>query len=218
MSDIVIVSPDGVVPDSLALLSHTITPAMGIADTLALIEDTDVVVIDGSADLAWGRGIAQGLRSASDDVAVLLLVSVTGLALLSAEWGFNDFVAVGCEPAELDTRIRLLLRAAQESGVLTAGPVRIDEAAYHATIEGEPLDLTYTEFELLRYLMQHPGRVLTREVLLSQVWGYDYYGGTRTVDVHVRRLRAKLGQFDHFIKTVRNVGYRFASSRDLAHD
>ena len=89
--------------------------------------------------------------------------------------------------------------------------IRIDEDAYHVTISGEPLDLTYTEFELLRYLVQHQGKVLTREVLLSKVWGYDYFGGTRTVDVHIRRLRAKLGQFDHFIGTVRNVGYRFAA-------
>ena len=95
-----------------------------------------------------------------------------------------------------------------------AGPIRVDPAAYSASIDGEPLDLTYTEFELLRYLMQHPGRVLSRETLVSQVWGYDYYGGTRTVDVHVRRLRAKLGQFDTYIGTVRNVGYRFASTRE----
>ena len=80
---------------------------------------------------------------------------------------------------------------------MTAGPIRVDGAAYSASVDGEPLVLTYTEFELLRYLMQHPGRVLSRETLVSQVWGYDYYGGTRTVDVHVRRLRAKLGQFDH---------------------
>ena len=90
-------------------------------------------------------------------------------------------------------------------------PRSIDEDAYHVTISGEPLDLTYTEFELLRYLVQHQGKVLTREVLLSKVWGYDYFGGTRTVDVHIRRLRAKLGQFDHFIGTVRNVGYRFTA-------
>ena len=81
-------------------------------------------------------------------------------------------------------------------------------------LNGAQLDLTYTEFELLKYLAQHPGRVFSRETLLSDVWGYDYYGGTRTVDVHVRRLRAKLGQYDHYIGTVRNVGYRFASTRE----
>ena len=82
------------------------------------------------------------------------------------------------------------------------------------TAGGQPLNLTYTEFELLKHLVSHPGRVLSREHLLSQVWGYDYYGGTRTVDVHIRRLRAKLGaEYDGHITTVRNVGYRFAASR-----
>ena len=99
--------------------------------------------------------------------------------------------------------------ALARSKVLALGPLRVDEAAYQATLSGDPLDLTYTEFELLRYLMANSGRVLTREVLLSQVWGYDYYGGSRTVDVHVRRLRAKLGDQESIIGTVRNVGYRF---------
>ena len=90
----------------------------------------------------------------------------------------------------------------------------IDEDAYLATVGGQPLDLTYTEFELLKYLVAHPGRVLTREQLLSEVWGYDYYGGARTVDVHIRRLRAKLGpEYDAWISTVRNVGYRFGANR-----
>jgi DNA-binding response OmpR family regulator len=87
--------------------------------------------------------------------------------------------------------------------------VIIDEASYSAKVNGRPLDLTYKEFELLRFLAQHPGRVFTREQLLSEVWGYDYFGGTRTVDVHIRRLRAKLGDLEALIGTVRNVGYRF---------
>ena len=87
--------------------------------------------------------------------------------------------------------------------------VVIDEANYSARVNGEPLNLTYKEFELLRFLVSHPARVFTREQLLSEVWGYDYFGGTRTVDVHVRRLRAKLGDAENLIGTVRNVGYRF---------
>ena len=85
----------------------------------------------------------------------------------------------------------------------------IDEHSYSAKLRGRPLDLTYKEFELLKYLAQHSGRVFTRAQLLSEVWGYDYFGGTRTVDVHVRRLRAKLGDQEQIIGTVRNVGYRF---------
>ena len=86
----------------------------------------------------------------------------------------------------------------------------IDEATYTARLRGRPLDLTYKEFELLKYLAQHAGRVFTRAQLLQEVWGYDFFGGTRTVDVHVRRLRAKLGpDQEQLIGTVRNVGYKF---------
>jgi DNA-binding response OmpR family regulator len=99
-------------------------------------------------------------------------------------------------------------RAGNRPTIHAAGVV-IDEANYSAKVHGTPLDLTYKEFELLRFLAAHPSRVYTREQLLSEVWGYDYFGGTRTVDVHVRRLRAKLGDQESLIGTVRNVGYRF---------
>jgi DNA-binding response OmpR family regulator len=90
----------------------------------------------------------------------------------------------------------------------------IDEGAYIAKVKGRVLDLTFKEFELLKFLAQHPGRVFTRAVLLQEVWGYDFFGGTRTVDVHVRRLRAKLGaEHESLIGTVRNVGYRFVPER-----
>ena len=112
-------------------------------------------------------------------------------------------------PAEFEARIRLLATSAASDGLISSGGIVIDDAAYSVVLEGEPLDLTYTEFELLKYLVQHPGRVFSREHLLADVWGYDYYGGTRTVDVHVRRLRAKLGpEHEALIGTVRNVGYR----------
>ena len=107
----------------------------------------------------------------------------------------------------------LVVRSAVSNRIV-CGPVEVDETAYTATVGGRPLELTYTEFELLKYLALHPNRVLSRETLLSEVWGYDYYGGTRTVDVHIRRLRAKLGaEYDGHIGTVRNVGYRFVASR-----
>ncbi len=216
MSDVVLVAPDGTVPSGLALLSHTIHPATSVATGLEAAAEADVIIVDGSADLAWARTIVTSLRTATIELPILLLAPPTGLSLLASSWGFSDFVSSDAEPTEVDVRIRLLMGGSQEQGILTVGPLRVDEAAYHATAAGAPVDLTYTEFELLRYLMQHPGRVLTREVLLSQVWGYDYYGGTRTVDVHVRRLRAKLGQYDHFIQTVRNVGYRLAVARERA--
>ena len=99
--------------------------------------------------------------------------------------------------------------------MIRSGEVTVDEATYTARIGSRALDLTYKEFELLKHLAQHPGRVFSRDQLLSEVWGYDYFGGTRTVDVHVRRLRAKLGaENEHLIGTVRNVGYRFVVVRD----
>ena len=209
MSNVVFVSPVEPPPE-LTLLSHQLIPVTTAAD--ALLESADVFVVDGRTDLATARAACQTLSRA--DTPVLLVVTLAGLAVLAPDWGFNDFVAAGSEPAEIDARLRILLRTNADPDVLVAGPIRVDGAAYSATLDGAPLDLTYTEFELLRYLMQHPGRVLTRETLVSQVWGYDYYGGTRTVDVHVRRLRAKLGQFDYYVGTVRNVGYRFASARE----
>jgi len=201
-------------PDELRLLSHQVSQAASASKALLEAENSDVVVVDARTDLAGARSTCQTL-SRGGNTPILLLVAVSGLAVLSPEWGFTDFMAVGAEPAELDARLRILARAAVDPDVLVIGPIRVDGAAYSASLDGAPLDLTYTEFELLRYLMQHAGRVLSRETLVSQVWGYDYYGGTRTVDVHVRRLRAKLGQYDHYIGTVRNVGYRFASAREV---
>jgi len=106
------------------------------------------------------------------------------------------------------------LVAEESAGKFNLGELVIDEGTYTARLRGRPLDLTYKEFELLKYLAQHAGRVFTRAQLLQEVWGYDYFGGTRTVDVHVRRLRMKLGaDFETLIGTVRNVGYRFETEQ-----
>lgn len=212
MSNILFVS-DAEPPVELALLSHQVTRTTSTGQALVDAETVDIVMVDGRTDLAGARSACQTLAK-NGSAPVLLLVAPTGLAVLAPDWGFSDFVAAGCEAAELDARLRILARSSADPDVLVAGPIRVDGAAYSASLDGTPLDLTYTEFELLRYLMQHPGRVLSRETLVSQVWGYDYYGGTRTVDVHIRRLRAKLGQYDYYIGTVRNVGYRFASARE----
>lgn len=209
MGAVLFVSPGATIPGVLSLLSHATSAVATTKEALLHVDATDVLVVDGRDDLGWARAVCSTLREARADASILILVPSTSVPLLGREWGFTDFVTETSEPTEFDARIRLLLRSATDTRILAVGPFRVDEAAYVATLSGDPLDLTYTEFELLRYLMANPGRVLTREVLLSQVWGYDYYGGTRTVDVHIRRLRAKLGQYDSFIGTVRNVGYRF---------
>ena len=113
-------------------------------------------------------------------------------------------------------RLAMLLRRTGGGGdaTLRLGPLAMNTETYQVSVSGALLDLTYKEFELLRYLVQHPGRVFTRTDLLQEVWGYNFYGGTRTVDVHVRRLRAKLGvEHEGLIQTVRGVGYRAAEPR-----
>ena len=130
---------------------------------------------------------------------------------------FDDFCLDPFHPRELEARVRHML--ASSGGDLSGerieyGPLILDLETYEASVNNQPLDLTFMEYELLRFLAATPGRVFTREVLLSRVWGYEYYGGARTVDVHVRRLRAKLGEeYAALIQTVRSVGYRLGESR-----
>ena len=201
----------------LALLPHQvrILPAEGSA--LLDAPDADVVLVDGRQELAHARDLCRLIRTTGVVAPVVLVVTEGGLAVVAADWGVDDVVLHTAGPAELDARMRLAVgRLALRDGddpdahVIRTGEVMVDEATYTAKIGGRALDLTFKEFELLKYLAQHPGRVFSREQLLQEVWGYDYFGGTRTVDVHVRRLRAKLGpENETLIGTVRNVGYRF---------
>ncbi len=132
---------------------------------------------------------------------------------------FDDFVVGPFDVSELATRLRHRLRRAGNESVaprVSHGELSMNLETYQATIAGRVLDLTYMEYELLRFLATNPHRVFTRETLLSRVWGYEYYGGARTVDVHVRRLRAKLGEeYAHLISTVRSVGYKFGASNEF---
>jgi DNA-binding response OmpR family regulator len=214
----------------LALLGHhvKILPAAGSA--LLEAPDADLLLVDGRQDLAHARDLCRLIRATGADVPVLLVVTEGGLAVVSHDWGMDDVVLHTCGPAELEARIKLAigrLAAARdaddpEAHVIRSGGVVVDDATYTAKIGGRPLDLTFKEFELLKFLAQHPGRVFSRQQLLQEVWGYDYFGGTRTVDVHVRRLRAKLGpENETLIGTVRNVGYRFvvpAKDKEQAAD
>lgn len=193
---------------ALGLLSHQVSIAPAESTSL-LNADPDVLLIDARTDLVGARNLCRVLAAAGSDLPALLIVTEGGLAALSPDWAPDDFVLATAGPAEVEARIRLLARHENGDDVIRAGRIEIDEGAYAARLDGRGLDLTYTEFELLKFLAAHPGKVFSREQLLSDVWGYDYYGGTRTVDVHVRRLRAKLGDADKMIGTVRNVGYRF---------
>jgi DNA-binding response OmpR family regulator len=199
---------------ALELLSHSTRLIPAQPDQLITAPDSDLVLVDARSNLVAAKALCQILRTTGLSVPLLLVVTEGGLTAVSPEWGVDDVVLVTAGPAEVDARIRLAAgrtRADEPSPTIRAAGVVIDEASYSAKVHGKPLDLTYKEFELLRFLAGHPSRVYTREQLLSEVWGYDYFGGTRTVDVHVRRLRAKLGDQESLIGTVRNVGYRFTA-------
>ena len=203
---------DGEVLPALGLLSHRVRSIPAEPASLINAPAADLIFVDARQDLASARSLCKILNTTGVTVPLVLVLTEGGLTAVSADWGIDDVLLETAGPAEVDARIRLVIgRLAQEksSSKIQASGVVIDEASYSAKVHGRPLDLTFKEFELLRFLATHPSRVFTREQLLSEVWGYDYFGGTRTVDVHVRRLRAKLGDLESLIGTVRNVGYRF---------
>jgi DNA-binding response OmpR family regulator len=219
--------PSAEVLPGLALLGHQvrILPAEGSA--LLDAPDADLLLVDGRQDLAHARDLCRLIRTTGSGVPVLLVVTEGGLAVVSHDWGMDDVLLYTCGPAELEARIKLSIgrlvaardAADPDAHVIRSGEVIVDDATYTAKIGKRHLDLTFKEFELLKFLAQHPGRVFSRQQLLQEVWGYDYFGGTRTVDVHVRRLRAKLGPDNEtLIGTVRNVGYRFVVPAKEARD
>jgi len=207
-------NPDSVLP-SLALLAHNVRCAPTEVSSLLEAGSADVALVDARSDLAAARGLCRLLGSTGASVPVVAVVNEGGLVAVNIDWGIDEILLPGTGPAEIDARLRLLvgrrggLANDESSGKVSLGELVIDEGTYTARLRGRPLDLTYKEFELLKYLAQHAGRVFTRAQLLQEVWGYDFFGGTRTVDVHVRRLRAKLGpEYEALIGTVRNVGYK----------
>lgn len=176
-----------------------------------------IVSCDADPDGAWA--MCRALRK-RDRVVAPLLVLVNGSQLSDLELRndlFDDFCLSPFHPMELEARLKHLFWRAGEGvrpELVEHSGLVLNLETYQASISGQPLDLTYMEYELLKFLAQNPGKVFTREMLLSRVWGYEYYGGARTVDVHVRRLRAKLGEeHANLIQTVRSVGYRFGVSR-----
>ncbi|MEO6881705.1 MAG: response regulator transcription factor [Mycobacteriaceae bacterium] len=200
---------------SLSLLPHTLRVAPPEVASLLDAGGAEVALVDARTNLVAARGLCRLLGSTGAGLPVVAVLNEGGLVAVSADWGCDDVLLPATGPAEIDARLRLLLgrhaaaAAGEVSGTVSLGELVIDENTYTARLRGRPLDLTYKEFELLKYLAQHAGRVFTRAQLLQEVWGYDFFGGTRTVDVHVRRLRAKLGaEHEALIGTVRNVGYK----------
>ncbi len=224
MADLLLLTPSAggsaqVLP-ALGLLNHRVRVLPVEPSALLDAPDADVLLLDARRDLATARSTCRLLRATGLSVPLVLILTEGGLTVVTAEWGATDIVLEDASPAEVEARLRLAIEhgggeEADEVAEISSGDLTVDAGGYVARVRGRPLDLTYKEFELLKYLAQHPGRVFTRAQLLQEVWGYDYYGGTRTVDVHVRRLRAKLGpEHEQLIGTVRNVGYRFEPPRE----
>ncbi|RSX58397.1 winged helix-turn-helix transcriptional regulator [Bifidobacterium samirii] len=223
------VDPASVLP-SLALLSHRVRVLPMDAASLIRMPEQTILFLDARDDLASAKTLCNLIQASGLSTPIILVITEGGFTVVNASWGVADVIVSTASPAEVDGRLRLVIgrgaaaaasskgsadASADVDGQIRSGDLIVDTNGYTASLHGHPIDLAYKEFELLKYLVQHPGRVFTRAQLLQEVWGYDYYGGTRTVDVHIRRLRAKLGgEYEHLIGTVRNVGYRFDPPED----
>lgn len=176
----------------------------------------EIIIVDSRTNKEQAAEARRLMRTACNLKELLVVTIVTKEQAVQLDWvGIDEFVLDPCEPEELVCRLRLLLwrtKSIKGDQIIKIGALLIDMMNYDVSVDGMPVELTFKEYELLRFLATHKGRVFTRESLLDHVWGYDYYGGTRTVDVHIRRLRAKLApSSDNLIETVRNVGYRFSA-------
>jgi len=208
---------------ALGLLQHDARILPAEASVLVDAPITDCIIIDARRDLPTVKSFTKLITTTGVSTPLIIVTTEGGLSAINADWGITDVILDTAGPAEVDARIRIVIgkdaitQLAKNPSLkeIRSGDVVIDEDSYMAKIKGRTLDLTFKEFELLKYLAQHPGRVFSRSQLLQEIWGYDYFGGTRTVDVHIRRLRSKLGpEFESVIDTVRNVGYRFSTSNN----
>ena len=203
---------------SLALLQHQVRILPAEASILVDVPEVDCILLDARRDLPSAKALNKLLKSTGVDCPIITIATEGALSAMNADWGFDDVILDTAGPAEIEARVRIAIGRIEannfandpSSREIRTGEVVIDENSYTAKIKGRSLDLTFKEFELIKFLAQHPGRVFTRAQLLQEIWGYDYFGGTRTVDVHIRRLRSKLGpEHEAIVGTVRNVGYRF---------
>ncbi|MBS3939748.1 MAG: response regulator transcription factor [Actinobacteria bacterium] len=197
---------------ALEYLDHTLQDAPLDSTSLFGLTSCDLVLVDATQDLRAATGACRAASVHELRKPVVVVMSEGGLAALKVTWGFDDWLLPFASPAEIETRLRVAnerVVAERPARAANVGDLVVDEDSYQVRLRGVPLDLTFKEFELLKALASAPNRVFTRDLLLQDVWGYDYYGGSRTVDVHVRRLRAKLGpEYESMIVTVRGVGYK----------
>ncbi len=202
-------SPSESLEDGLAFVDQPVIRPINLDPLDEAIHDVDVIIVELS-DQPMRR--LREAKRISDEIGIpiFLVVEPDQLALLDSTTSHRDFQVAPIDPIEFRIRINTLLVQHSDDELVTFKDLSLNTLTYQAYLGGEPMDLTYVEYELLRFLVGNPIRVWSREQLLSRVWGYEYYGGARTVDVHVRRLRAKLGEERaSWITTVRSVGYRF---------
>jgi DNA-binding response OmpR family regulator len=206
---------------ALGLLQHDVRILPAEVSVLIDAPIVDCIFVDARRDLPNTKAFTKLITTTGVSTPIVVITTEGGLSAINSDWQIADVMLDTAGPAEVDARIRIVIgkdvitQLAKNPSLkeIRSGEVVIDEDSYTAKIKGRTLDLTFKEFELLKYLAQHPGRVFSRSQLLQEIWGYDYFGGTRTVDVHIRRLRSKLGpEFESVIDTVRNVGYRFSQN------
>ncbi len=206
---------------ALGLLQHDVRILPAEVSVLIDAPIVDCIFVDARRDLPNTKAFTKLITTTGVSTPIVVITTEGGLSAINSDWQIADVMLDTAGPAEVDARIRIVIgkdaltQLAKNPSLkeIRSGEVAIDEDSYTAKIKGRTLDLTFKEFELLKYLAQHPGRVFSRSQLLQEIWGYDYFGGTRTVDVHIRRLRSKLGpEFESVIDTVRNVGYRFSQN------
>jgi len=206
---------------ALGLLQHDVRILPAEVSVLIDAPIVDCIFVDARRDLPNTKAFTKLITTTGVSTPIVVITTEGGLSAINSDWQIADVMLDTAGPAEVDARIRIVIgkdaltQLAKNPSLkeIRSGEVVIDEDSYTAKIKGRTLDLTFKEFELLKYLAQHPGRVFSRSQLLQEIWGYDYFGRTRTVDVHIRRLRSKLGpEFESVIDTVRNVGYRFSQN------
>lgn len=195
--------------DGLALAGVTATPLTELTPEDPSLYEADVLIVElGPQPMRRLREVSR--ISEVVGLPTLLLAAPEQMALFESAVGITDFAVTPIEPVEFRLRLHRLHRSESSDEVLRFKDLVLNPLNYQAALADEPMDLTFMEYELLRFLVGNQVRVWSRAQILSKVWGYDYYGGARTVDVHVRRLRAKLGEERaSWITTVRSVGYRF---------
>ena len=207
-------SPDAALPALLEVAPDLKLEPLSLASLRHALElEPEAILVDAGENAPQAWSVLTALRAHDARIPAAVVLERDQLERYPWHEVADELVYPGAPAAELRVRLAMLRRraGAGDGTVIRLGALSIDTETYHVTVSGRPLDLTFKEFELLRFLAQRPGRVSTRPALLREVWGYDFYGGTRTVDVHVRRLRSKLGpEHEHLIETVRSVGYRAA--------